>query len=454
MKKFLVFLMLLAAGLGVGQYMGWIHLPVPGAQPTTGGGGPRRQLQSAIDEPPVITAAVQRLDVPVTLDAVGTVQALNSVLVRSQVDGRLLELKFKDGQDVKKGDILARIDPVTYQAQYDQAVAKKAQDMAQLANARLDLDRYDKLAVSNYGSKQQADTQRALVAQYEAQTRLDQASIDNFKAILEYTTIVAPISGRTGLRAVDAGNIIHASDTTGIVTIKQVQPISAFFNLPQQQLRAVNAGLARGSMRVQALADDNATVTDTGVVDVIDNQVDSNTGTVIVRVTFPNADKVLWPGQFTNMRLFIDTIPQAIVVPTAAVQRGPKGAFVYVVGADRKAVMTPVVVGRQDEQRAVIVSGVAPPARVVTTGFALITDGAVVKPTAQEDLPALGAAPANSGNPDNAAAQPANGARRQGGGGGQGGRRQGGGSGQPGANPAPAPAPGGSPPAGAAATTQ
>ncbi len=439
MKKFLVFLILVAIGLTAAQYMGWVHLPVPGAQPAQTAGGPRRQLQSKVDLPPVLTALVQRRDVPVTQDAVGTVQALNTVLVRSQVDGRLVELDFKDGQEVKKGDVLARIDPATYQAQYDQAVAKKAQDMAQLANAKIDLDRYDKLAVSNYGSKQQADTQRALVAQLDAQTRVDQASIDNYKAILDYTTILAPIAGRTGIRAVDAGNIVHASDSTGIVSITHVRPIAAIFNLPQQQLRAVNAGLARGSMQVQALADDNVTVTDTGAVDVIDNLVDSTTGTVRVKVTFPNANNNLWPGQFTNMRLLIDTLPQAIVVPTAAVQRGPDGAYVYIVGDGDKAVMTPVVVGRQDEKQAVIVSGVAPPARVITTGFALVTDGTIVVPTAQEDQPA-GAAPPPAAPP---------GARRQGGGG-QGGRRQGG-NGAPGAAP---PAQTGAPQAGAAATTQ
>ena len=432
MKKFLLFLVIVAIGLGAAQYFGWVKLPLGGgqvAQTAQRVFGGRRQQQK-IDEPPVLTAVTRRLDVPVTLDAVGTVQALNTVVVRAQVDGKLIELDFTDGQDVKKGDILARIDPATYQAQYDQAVGKKAQDEAQLANARIDLDRYDKLAVGNYGSKQQADTQRALVAQLDAQVRIDQAAIDNAKAVLGYTTIVAPIDGRTGLRAVDAGNIVHASDSTGIVTITKVQPIAAIFNLPQQQLRAVNAGQALAPLKVQALADDNATVVDSGVVQVVDNLVDSSTGTVRVKAVFPNPGNGLWPGQFLNLRLFVDTLKEAVVVPTAAVQRGPNGAFVYVVGDDRKAVMTPVTVGRQDERQAVIASGLAPPARVITSGFSMITDGALVTPTEEGAAPAD--ASASSGG--NAAAR----GPRAGGGGGSGQRRrdaaQGGGAPAPAAN--------------------
>ena len=432
MKKFLLFLVIVAIGLGAAQYFGWVKLPLGGgqvAQTAQRVFGGRRQQQK-IDEPPVLTAVARRLDVPVTLDAVGTVQALNTVVVRAQVDGKLIELDFTDGHDVKKGDILARIDPATYQAQYDQAVGKKAQDEAQLANARIDLDRYDKLAVGNYGSKQQADTQRALVAQLDAQVRVDQAAIDNAKAVLGYTTIVAPIDGRTGLRAVDAGNIVHASDSTGIVTITQVQPIAAIFNLPQQQLRAVNAGQALAPLKVQALADDNATVVDSGVVQVVDNLVDSSTGTVRVKAVFPNPGNALWPGQFLNLRLFVDTLKQAVVVPTAAVQRGPNGAFVYVVGDDRKAVMTPVTVGRQDERQAVIATGLAPPARVITSGFSMITDGALVTPTEENAAPA-GAPVAPGGN---AAAR----GPRAGGGGGSGQRRrdaaQGGGAPAPAAN--------------------
>ncbi|GGC61341.1 efflux RND transporter periplasmic adaptor subunit [Chelatococcus reniformis] len=343
---------------------------------------------------PVLAATVRREDVPVSIDAVGTIQALNTVTVRTQVDGRLLSLAFKDGQDVKRGDVLAHVDPVTYQAQYDQAVAKKAQDEALLANARLDLERYSKLAASSYGSQQQADTQKSLVAQYQAQVRSDQGAIDNAKAQLDRTTITSPIEGRTGIRLVDAGNILRASDATGIVVVAQLEPIALVFNLPQQYLTAANRAMGRGSVQVQALDSDNATVLATGTVAVIDNQVDATTGTVKIKAIFTNAERSLWPGQFVNVRIFVDTIAKAVVVPTAAVQRGPSGAYVYVLNDDDTVRLANVVVGRQDETRAVITSGLAPPARVVTTGFSRLTDGAHVAVTVADATAPGAAAPA------------------------------------------------------------
>ena len=427
MKKFLLFVAILAGGVWAADYYGYYKFPwtsdqaVQTVQRAFGRG---RRQQQTLEVVPVLTAAVRREDVPITLEAVGTVQALNTVVVRAQVEGRLLELAFKDGQEVKKGEVLARIDARTFQAQYDQAVAKKSQDEATLANARIDLDRYSRLAASNFGSRQQSDTQKALVAQLEAQVRLDQAQIDNARAVLDYTTILAPIDGRTGLRAVDAGNIIRASDPNGIVTITQIKPIAAVFNLPQQQLRAVNAGVARGRLAVQALDADNTTVIDTGQVEVIDNQVDPATGTVRIKTTFPNADQNLWPGQFVNVRLFVDMLTQVAIVPTAAVQRGPKGPFVYVITAENKAVMTPVAVSRQDEKIAVIQTGVAPPARVVTTGVAQLTDGVTVKPAAAEEPEPVAAAPQAAVPAPPAAERPA-GERRGPPAGAQQGRRQG-----------------------------
>ena len=248
---------------------------------------------------------------------VGTIQALNTGTVRTQVDGRLLEIAFRDGQDVRKGDVLAKVDPATYQAQYDQAVAKKAQDEAQLANARADLERYAKLAQTDYGSRQQADTQRATVAQLEAQIRSDQGAIDNAKAYLDYTTIRAPIDGRLGIRQVDQGNIVRASDTNGLVVITQLKPIAMVFNLPQQQLRAVSAAVARGSVEVDALDSDGTTIIDKGVVEVIDNVVDQTTGTIKVKARFPNERLQLWPGQFVNVRVFVDVLKHVVVAPTA-----------------------------------------------------------------------------------------------------------------------------------------
>jgi len=379
-------LALLVAGLFVlflAQEFGLVRLPfttgqaVEATQRVFGRG--RRQADR-VEDVPVLTASVTRRDAPVTIDAVGAVQSLANVVVRPQVEGRLMEIRFRDGQDVTKGDVLAIIDPRTYQATYDQAVAKKGQDTAQLANARLDLERSEKLAAANFGSRQQLDTQRAAVAQLEALLKVDDAIIENARITLDHATITAPISGRTGLRAIDAGNLVRAADF-GLVTITQMQPIGALFSLPQQNLGAVNAALARGTLKAVALDADNATVIETGEVETIDNQVDPATGTVRIRANFPNAQKLLWPGQFINVRIEVDVDRQALTVPTAAVQRGPNGAFVYALRDDMTVAMTPVVVARQDDKIAILRSGVDAGARIVTSGFMLLKDGAKVKPT-------------------------------------------------------------------------
>jgi multidrug efflux system membrane fusion protein len=337
---------------------------------------------------PVVAAAAKLSDVPVYLDGVGTTKALNTVTVRPQVDGKLISVQYREGMDVKRGDVLARIDPVTYQAQYDQVVAKKAQDEATLANAKIDLERYTNLAASNSIARQQLDTQKAMVAQLEAVVKVDQAIIDNAKAFLDYTTITAPIDGRTGIRQVDEGNIVHASDATGIVVITQIRPLSIFFTLPQQQLVELNRAFAKGTLTVDALGADNKTVTDHGTLQVVDNQVDQTTGTVKLKAEFPNAQTQLWPGQFVNVRLLIDTLRQVVVVPTAAVQRGPIGTFVYVVQEDNAAAVRPVTVAQQDETQSVISRGLQAGERVVTTGFARLSVGTKVNVTNAEDVPA------------------------------------------------------------------
>ena len=353
---------------------------------------------------PVLAAQAKRADVPVYLTTVGTARALNTVTVRPQVDGKLISINFKEGQDVKKGDLLAKIDPTIYQAQYDQALAKKAQDEAQLANAKNDLDRYEKLAASNAINKQQADTQKALVAQYSALVQADKAAVENTQATLSYTTITAPISGRTGIRAVDVGNYVRASDSTSaIVTIAEIKPISVLFNLPQQDLMRVNEAFAKGPLKVEAQRSDNNKIIDRGTLTVVDNTVDSTTGTVKLKAEFPNADLQLWPGQFVNVRLLIDTLKNVVVIPTGAVQRGPSGTFVYVV-KDDKAVMTPVKVQRQDENQTVIASGVEPSEQVVTTGFARLTEGSQVSIASGNGTPAAhppGQRPANGMRPGN-----------------------------------------------------
>ncbi|MGH6727126.1 MAG: efflux RND transporter periplasmic adaptor subunit, partial [Pseudolabrys sp.] len=301
-----------------------------------------------------------------------------TVTVSPQVDGKLISVNFKEGDDVNKGDVLARIDPTTYQAQLDQAKAKKAQDEAQLANAKLDLDRYEKLAATNATTHQQADTQKALVAQDAALVQSDQAAIENAQATLGYTTIVAPIDGRTGIRQVDEGNIVHASSSPAIVVITQIKPISVLFNIPQQDIGRVATAFAKGPLSVEAQRPDSNAVIDRGSLRVVDNQVDQTTGTVKLKAEFANADEQLWPGQFVNVRLLIDTLKDVVTIPTGAVQRGPNGTFVYVIKDDNTVAMRPIVVQKQDETQTVVKSGLTPPERVVTTGFVRLTDGSHV----------------------------------------------------------------------------
>ncbi len=342
---------------------------------------------------PVVAALARRADVPVYFEGVGTVRALNTVTVRPQVEGRLIEIAFREGQDVRRGQVLARLDPTTYQAQLDQAIAKKAQDEALLANARLDFERYQRLITSNSIARQQLDTQKATVAQLEAQVKLDQAAIDNARAILEYTTIRSPIDGRTGIRTVDEGNLVRASDANGIVVITQIRPISVLFTLPQQQLAEVNRAFAAGPLPVEVFGPDNKTVAEKGTLQVVDNQVDQTTGTVRLKADFQNEALRLWPGQFVNVRLLVDTRRDVIVAPTAAVQRGPNGTFVFVVQPDDTVAVRRVDVAQQDETQAVIGSGLNAEERVVTTGFARLAAGSKVAVTRAEAPPPADATP-------------------------------------------------------------
>ena len=344
---------------------------------------------------PVLVASAEQKDVPIFLDALGTVQAFNTVTVKAMVDGPLNSVNFIEGQDVKKGDLLAQIDPRTYQAAYDQAVAKKAQDEAMLANARLDLARYAKLAVNNYGTAQQADTAKAQVAQLEAQVKQDQAQIDTARTQLGYTTIVSPLDARTGIRQVDAGNIVHASDATGLVVLTQLQPISVLFTLPQQSLAPVANAVRQGAAKVlayaQGAAGSPAGILDTGTLSVLDNQVDATTGTIKMKATFPNADSKLWPGGFVGVKLQVDTAKNAIVVPPAAVQRGPRNAYVFVVNADNSVVQRNVTVGHEDAQASIITDGVKAGDKVVIDGASRLSANSkvtIVQPAAAGASPA------------------------------------------------------------------
>jgi membrane fusion protein, multidrug efflux system len=381
---------LVIAGVAAVYFSPWKAAVVQQFPKRKGGGGP------ASNPIPVLAIGARLADVPVYLDGVGTARALNTVTVRAQVDGKLLKIMFTEGQDVKKDYVLAKIDPTLYQAQYDQVVAKKAQDEATLANARLDLERYTRLSATNAINKQQLDTQKAVVNQLVAQVKSDQAAIENARAILSYTDVVAPIAGRTGIRLIDEGNLVKAADTTGIVVITQLQPISIFFSLPQQVLPELNKGLAEGQLIVDALAADGKTVLDAGKVVVVDNQVDPTTGTVKIKGEFPNARLQLWPGQFVNVQLLIDTLRQVVVVPTAAVQRGPNGTFVYVVKDDSTVGVRPVTLTKQDDREAVIGSGLRTGEQVVTTGFGRLTEGTKVAVSSASDA---GQVPTGSARP-------------------------------------------------------
>jgi multidrug efflux system membrane fusion protein len=352
----------------------------------------RRARMVAAGPVPVTVVEAHRKNVPLYLEGVGTAKARSTVIVRPQVDGRIVGIEFKEGQEVKRGDVLARIDPSTYQAQLDQTIAKKALDEAELVNARRDLDRYSQLG-SDIIARKTVDTQRALVEKLTAQIKVDDAAIANAKAFLDYTTILSPIDGRTGIRMVDVGNLVRASDA-GIVVITELRPVSVLFTLPQQQLVQVHKAQAQGPLAVQALGADGKEL-DRGTLQVVDNQVDQATGTVRMKAEFPNADLQLWPGQFVNVRLHVDTLEKVVVVPTLAVQRGPGGsAFVYVVQPDERVKQQPVVVAHQTEAEAVISHGVAAADRVVTTGFSRLKDGSSVSLPAPAGEPPTAPAPA------------------------------------------------------------
>jgi len=350
-----------------------------GQGPQKKGFAGRRDATGAVS---VVAATAQTADVPVYLDGVGTTKALNTANVTSLVDGTLLSVDYVEGQEVKRGEVLARVDPVTYQAALDQAVAKKALDEATLANAKVDLTRYTNLVKTNAIAPQQLDTQRALVSQLEAQVKLDQGAIDNAAAYLKWCTITSPIDGRTGIRLVDKGNVVHAASATTIVVVTQIQPIALLFTLPQQQLGQINAAIAKakaagaGPLVVEALGGDNKTVVDSGKLQVVNNQVDQTTGTIQLKAEFPNSNLQLWPCQFVNVRLLVDTLHDVVVVPPVAVQRGPppNTNFVYVVQPDNTVAVRAVGVGQQSETQAVITRGVNAGDRIVTTGFTQLAD--------------------------------------------------------------------------------
>jgi membrane fusion protein, multidrug efflux system len=328
---------------------------------------------------PVTAGAAETKDVGVYATGLGTVQAFNTVTVRTRVDGQLDKLAFTEGQDVKTGDVLAQIDPRTYQAQLEQATAKKQLDEATLANAKRDLDRYMLLLKTNAIPSQQLDTQRALVAQDEAQLKLDQGAIDNARAFVDYCTIRSPLDGRTGIRLVDQGNIVHASDATGLVVITQLQPISVIFTLPEDQLPDVFSGMVDGPLKVFVTARTDDHQLDAGTLELVDNTIDQSTGTIRLKATFPNANHTLWPGQYVNVRLMLRTLRQVVTVPSTAIQRGPDGLYVYVIKPDSTAAMQPVEVRQMVDGTAVVDKGLAAGTRIVVSGQYRLQPGSRVR---------------------------------------------------------------------------
>jgi len=327
---------------------------------------------------PVDVATAQREDFPVYLNGLGVAQAWNTVTIRVRVDGQIDKINFQEGQMVNQGDLLLQIDPRPFQAALDQAAAKKALDEALLANSKHDLERYSKVGTLAV-SQQQIDTQAALVKQQEAQVKADQGAIDNAQVQLGYTTITAPIAGRMGFRLVDRGNIVHANDQTGVAVITQIQPIAVVFTAPEEELPRINTALKGGPLPVTALTSDGKAELDKGTLALVDNQVDIATGSIRLKAKFDNPDLKLWPGLTVATRLQIETLKNSVVVPDIAVQRGPDGLFVYVVGDGNKVEMHKVDASVIQDGKAVISSGIDAGQRVVTSGSYRLQPGTPVE---------------------------------------------------------------------------
>ena len=343
--------------------------------------GSKRGSQGNGDAPsPVLLGEAKLADVPVVLEGVGTVKALNTVTVKALVEGKILKYNFSEGQFVKKGDVIAEIDAAPYKAMYDQAVAKKQVDETQLFNAQKDLERYKSITAGVIAQKT-VDTQEALVRQLTAQVAADAAAVASAQTTLDYTKVIAPIDGRTGIRLIDAGNVSRTGDP-GIVVLTQLQPVSVLFTLPQQQLPQIAKAMAAGDVSVDVMDSDNKISLDKGKLTVVDNQVDQTTGTIKLKAELPNDKLQLWPGQFVNVRVLVETLKQVVVVPTPAIQRCPTGIYVFTSADGQRVQQRAITVGLQTDARSVVTSGLAAGDRVVTTGFARLQDGARISVTA------------------------------------------------------------------------
>jgi len=402
---------LLVAGAAAFWYFG--KSEEPGQQGGMGRRGPGG------DRPfPVQAAAVASGDIEVAITALGTVTARNTATVKARVDGQLLRVPFREGETVKAGDLLAEIDPRPFQVQLDQAKGQLARDEALLANSRIDLQRYTGLFAKDSIAKQQVDTQEALVRQNEGNVLSDRAQVENAKLQLDFTRVTAPLAGRVGLRLVDAGNMVRAGDATGIVVITQTQPINLVFGIPAESLsRVLDRLRADETLAVEAFDRDGKTLLATGKLLTVDNQIDATTGTVKLKAEFPNTDNALFPNQFVNARLRIETRHDATLMPVAAVQRGTQGTFVYAVTPEKTAAIRLVTLGPVSGDVVAIEKGLAPGDQVVTDGADKLRDGAKVevttpgagvatakaRPAAGETAPA-GPAPGSSAGPGGAGA--------------------------------------------------
>ena len=367
----------LLAGLVGGLILGWAGYMVI----SKGGQHPPNAGQTL--PVPVVTGRVTASDVPVYLVGIGTVQAYNTVTIRARVDGELMNVSFREGQDVKKGDVLAQIDSRPFQAALDTATAYLARDQAALANARRDLTRYQDTAAKGFSSRQQLDTQLASVDGAAATVQADMAMVENARVQLNYTTIASPLDGVAGLRLVDQGNMVHATDPSGLVVLTQVQPIAVIFTLPQDRLGQVISARAKGHLSVTALDNDGVAELGVGELETVDNLIDQTTGSIRLKARFPNEQRSLWPGQFINARLRIGIVRGGLTISTRAIQRGPKGFFV--VKPDQSAEMRQVETGQEFQGRTLVTKGLNAGERVVIDGQIRLQPGSKVQPTDEAD---------------------------------------------------------------------
>jgi len=408
-------------GVAVVVAAGWYITTRPSTTPQPAGGRGRFAQSQAT---PVGIAAASKADIPIVIRALGTVTPLANVTIKTQITGQLIQVDFTEGQAVKKGELLAVVDPRPYEVALQNAQGTLAKDQALLKNAQIDLQRYATLVKQDSIARQQYDTQAALVRQSEAQLVTDQAVVDNAKLNLVYTRIIAPVAGRIGLRLVDPGNYVTMGDATGICTITQMQPISVIFTIPEDSLPVVRKQLRAGNkLQVTALDRAQKVQLAIGEVSTLDNQVDTTTGTVKLRATFDNTDEALFPNQFVNVRLLADTVKDATTVPVAAIQRGPVGTFVYLAKADDTVAIRTVETGASDGEKIAVTKGLELGEQVVIDGVDRLRDGAKIRrPTGSGTSgPPVAAAPAEGG----ASAEPAVNGQRRGGGERQGSERQG-----------------------------